>query len=133
MFELRTMLEYLDSIFNEFDKEKIIKYEKEFNKILLNNKKYLEIEAKINGESFEEVKKSYKETHDYKDDYSLSINIYTVKGNQFAGFDIEVNGFRNIYYYVDEKGKPYKTAGKIARTTMLLYATPIFSAIRNGI
>ena len=84
----------------EFDKEKIIKYEKEFNKILLNNKKYLEIEAKINGESFEEVKKSYKETHDYKDDYSLSINIYTVKGNQFAGFDIEVNGFRNIYYYV---------------------------------
>ena len=84
----------------EFDKDKIIKYEKELNKILLNNKKYLEIEAKINGETVEEVKNSYKETHEYKEDYTLSINIYTVKGNQFTGFDIEVNGFRNLYYYV---------------------------------
>lgn len=88
----------------KLDKKRIEKLERDISKILIKDKKFLEIEAKISETSIDEVEKSYNEFEQYDDDYLLTFNIYTVKGNKFAGFDIEENGFRNIYYYnIDNK------------------------------
>lgn len=86
----------------ELDKKKLLKLEKEISTILLKDEKFLEIEAVITDTSLEEVKDNYKTESTYEDDYVLSINIYTTKGYQFVGFDIEENGFRNIYFYTLE-------------------------------
>lgn len=88
----------------KLDKKRIEKLERDISKILIKDKKFLEIEAKISETSVDEVEKSYNEFEQYGEDYLLTFNIYTVKGNKFAGFDIEENGFRNIYYYnIDNK------------------------------
>lgn len=88
----------------KLDKKRIEKLERDISKILIKDKKFLEIEAKISETSIDEVEKSYNEFEQYDEDYLLTFNIYTVKGNKFAGFDIEENGFRNIYYYnIDNK------------------------------
>ena len=63
MFELRTMLEYLDSIFNEFDKEKIARKEYEDEKGIFEDK--LE---KIAGV----VKDVYSQIDDIKNMYDLT-------------------------------------------------------------
>lgn len=75
-----------------------------YKDILLKDKKYLEIFAKIAGISVEEVKEEYFENVDTEadEDYTLSFNIYTIKGNKVVGFDIEENGFRILYLYYNE-------------------------------
>ncbi len=83
----------------ELDKDGIIKLGKDISEILLKDKKFLEIDAVINDMTIEEVKESYKVNEDLDKDETLSFNIYTNKGNKFVGFDIEENGFRNIYFY----------------------------------
>ena len=69
------------------------------NKILLKDKKFIEIQANMSNTTVEEIEKQLNEVKEYDKDYTLTFNIYTIKGNKFAGFDIEENGFRNIYYY----------------------------------
>lgn len=86
------------------DKKRLEQFNKDMNKILLEDEKFIEIQAKLTDSSIEEVEDTYKVVKEYEKDYVLTFNIYTVKGNKFAGFDIEENGFRNIYYYnVDNK------------------------------
>lgn len=84
----------------KLNKDRLEKLENDMSKLFLKDKKYLEIEAKILGVSLDEVKEKYEVLTTYDKDYILTFNIYTVNGNEFAGFDIEENGFRNIYYYV---------------------------------
>ena len=97
----------------ELNKDKIIEYEKEISKRLLKDEEFLKIESLINKVSLEETKESYKEERTYEDDYILTINIYTTKGTQVVGFDIEKNGFRNIYFYRYDK----KFEGHLNMTT----------------
>lgn len=75
-----------------------------YKDILLKDKKYLEIFAKFDGSSVDDVKENYFEyvDDDIEDNYTLSINIYTVKGNEVVGFDVEENGFRVLYLYFNE-------------------------------
>lgn len=88
----------------KLDKKRLEQFTKDMNKILLKDEKFIEIQAKITDSSIEDVEDSFNEVKEYDKDYVLAFNIYTVKGNKFAGFDIEENGFRNIYYYnVDNK------------------------------
>lgn len=83
----------------KLNKDKLEKLENDMSKLFLKDKKYLEIEAKLLGVSLDEVKEKYGVLTEYDKDYILTFNIYTINGNEFAGFDIEENGFRNIYYY----------------------------------
>lgn len=83
----------------KLDKDKLKKLEKLYNEKVLDDEKLLKIEATLNDMTISEVKELYEEVSTYEDDYSLVINIYTIKGDRFAGFDIEEDGFRNIYYY----------------------------------
>lgn len=83
----------------QLKKTKLENYENELKNKLLKDEKYLNIEAAIFKKTLEEVKDVYKKKSEYKDDYSLTINIYTTKGNKFVGFDVEINGFRNYYFY----------------------------------
>ena len=85
----------------KLDKELIVELEKKYNNAVLNDEKLMKIVASLYNMSLEDVKKSYENVNTYDDDYSLIINIYTIKGNEFVGFDIEENGFRNIYYYIN--------------------------------
>lgn len=84
------------------DKDKLKDLEKLYNEKVLNDEKLLKIEATLNDMTISEVKELYEEISTYEDDYSLVINIYTIKGDRFAGFDIEEDGFRNIYYYTND-------------------------------
>lgn len=86
----------------KLDKEKLKKLEKIYNEKVLDDNKLLEIEATLNDTTIDEVEKLYNEVSDYEDDYLLVINIYTIKGNKFVGFDIEEDGFRNAYYYEND-------------------------------
>jgi len=83
----------------KLDKVRLEKFEKDLSKVILKDDKYLEIESKLTGKSLEEVKTKYESVTEYEKDYTLVFNIYTKNGTKFVGFDIEENGFRNIYYY----------------------------------
>lgn len=73
---------------------------KRYNELLLKDDKYLEILAEINEMSVSEVKEIYfAEIEEIEEEYSLVFNIYTVNGINVVGFDIEGNGFRDIYAY----------------------------------
>lgn len=88
----------------KLDKKRLEQLTKDMNKILLEDDKFIEIQAKLMDSSVEDVKDSYSEVKEYDKDYTLTFNIYTIKGNKFVGFDIEENGFRNVYYYnIDNK------------------------------
>lgn len=82
-----------------FDSKSIKEFEKQYKEKILQDQKILEILSKLYGLSFEELKEKYTTFRKYDENYTLVINLYTIKGNKFAGFDIEENGFRNIYYY----------------------------------
>ena len=83
----------------KLDKKRLEEFQKDMNKILLKDKKFIEIQANMSNTTVEEIEKQLNEVKEYDKDYTLTFNIYTIKGNKFAGFDIEENGFRNIYYY----------------------------------
>lgn len=82
-----------------FNKNTMEEFEKKYNEKVLKEDKLLRIEALINGISVSEVEESYNNINEYDDDFSLVINIYTIKGNKIVGFDVEEDGFRNIFYY----------------------------------
>lgn len=88
----------------KLDKENLELIEKKYNEGILDDDKLLKIEALLFDMTLDEVKDNHGETTNYEKDYSMTINIYTVKGNKFVGFDVEINGFRTIYYYVNENG-----------------------------
>lgn len=81
------------------DNQKVLDLEKKYNEKVLNDEKLLKIESLLNDISVDELKETLLLEGEYNDDYSLVINIYTIKGNKFVGFDVEEDGFRNIYYY----------------------------------
>lgn len=83
----------------EFDKKKMVQFEKDIKNILLKDEKFLNIEAAIKECTVEEIRKSYNEVQEYDDKFNLAINLYTTKGNKFVGFDIEKDGFRDYYFY----------------------------------
>ena len=86
----------------KLDQETAIEIEKKFYEKLKEDKKLLEIYATLNDYTVSEAEDfidhiDYEETYDEK--YDAAINIYTTKGNEFAGIDYEENGFRLAYYY----------------------------------
>lgn len=83
----------------ELNKDKIMAMDKYMNSVLLKDQRFIEIVAAMTDSTVEEIKEDFKQELNIEDDFVLSINIYTTKGNKFAGFDIEVNGFRNYYFY----------------------------------
>lgn len=100
--ELEINGEELVVIRNSFslDAKAYIELSKKYNELMLKDNKYLEILAHLNEMSVEEVKETYfGEVEEVEDDYSLVFNIYTINGTTVVGFDIEENGFRDIYAY----------------------------------
>lgn len=82
------------------DGKSVVELLKRYNELLLSDDKYLEIFAEINEMSVSEVKETYfKEIEEVEEEYSLVFNIYTINGINVVGFDIEENGFRDIYAY----------------------------------
>ncbi len=86
----------------KLDVDELKRLEKVYCERVLKDEKLIKIESVLTDSTIEEVKESYKEVNTYEDDYTIVINIYTVKGNKFVGFDVEENGFRNIYYYAND-------------------------------
>ena len=85
-----------------FDKEAIEDFEREFDKKYMEDEKLLSFLADLYGTTVDELKDEYEFT-EYEDDYKLVINIYTVKGTQVVGLDVEENGFTDFYLYINDK------------------------------
>lgn len=103
MFELKTMLEYLDSLFNDFEKERFAK------KIYEDDK---EVFSKKLKRSIKLVKDIYNQIDDIK-------NMYDLKDNDIVGLnDISnrLNSLKKEYKQLNEelinKEKPYSTVAK---------------------
>lgn len=70
---------------------------------IFDDKELLDIMLKNTRMSSEEFKEAFKNLYEDKD-IKNTINIYTVKGVNVVGFDIEENEFRNLYWYKNNKG-----------------------------
>lgn len=84
------------------DRKGLEDFDKKICDKVLENDNFLKSFMKVTGFTKEEVIEYFLD-NDYKDDESLIVNIYTIKGTKFAGFDIESNGFRDYYVYLDNK------------------------------
>ncbi len=86
----------------KMDKKKLEEFDKEYYKKFLEDDELVRIACNLFGLTKEEYKDSY-ELEEYDDEDEFVINIYTIKGTQVVGFDIEQNGFTDIYVYTDDK------------------------------
>lgn len=77
---------------------------KKYVENVLKDKKLVKILANINNQSIQEFEKKFKAEYleDLDVDYKMIMNIYTVNGTEVVGFDVEENGFREIYYYKND-------------------------------
>lgn len=82
----------------QLDKKNSKTFYEDYIKEVTSNSKYLGIVSKAKGISEEEYK-AFLEKELLNDLKEISFNIYTINGDEFVGFDYEVNGFRQIYYY----------------------------------
>lgn len=84
----------------EIDEKNYERLYKKRNEKVLNDKILLRVEATLAQMSTEEYGKLLnKELKKY---HKITINIYTVSGNKVIGFDIEKDGFRNVFYYSND-------------------------------
>ena len=83
----------------QLNKKNSKSFYEDYIKEISNNNKYLSIVSKSMNMNEDEYK-AYLEKELLSDIKDISFNIYTVNGDEFVGFDYEVNGFRQIYYYV---------------------------------
>lgn len=86
------------------NKKEAERIDKRFYELVKEDEKLVKILAESDELSEEEFLEQLEEEaiEDYEDDYKLVISIYTVNGTEFAGLDIEENGFRDLYFYTNE-------------------------------
>lgn len=87
------------------DKKEATRLNKKYYELVSRDDKLVEILAKMDSQTKEEYLKELEEKlkDDYEEDYKFIINIYTMNGTEFVGFDIEENGFRRIYFYKNKE------------------------------
>lgn len=77
---------------------------KKYNELLSEDDKYIDLLAQMLGVDENDIVSEFLTfEEELNEDYSLVFNIYTVKGNEVVGFDVEENGFRVLYLYFDEE------------------------------
>ncbi len=83
----------------EFDKDSMSEFLKRFSEKTLEDDKLIKLYAELFEVSNNDIKDVFKDIVEVEDNYSLTINIYSYKGNQIVGFDVEENGFVVMSYY----------------------------------
>lgn len=84
----------------ELDEKNYERLYKKRNDYVLRDKVLLKVESALAHMSIEDYSKLLKkELNNYN---KLKINIYTINGTKVVGFDIEKDGFTNIYYYAHD-------------------------------
>lgn len=83
----------------KIEKDEYKRLDKKYIDKIKEDLKLLEILAKLEDMTVSEYKDTLEED---SEEYELIFNIYTVDGTKVVGFDLEENGFRNLYYYSNE-------------------------------
>lgn len=87
----------------EFNKASWNKFIDKFIDKTVNNKKYIDIITSYLGMTSEEYKNVLKDEY-FSEEHKLRVNIYTKKGTDVVGFDIEKDDFRLLYWYKNQAG-----------------------------
>ncbi len=112
MFELKTMLDYLDSLFNDFEKEKTSRKSYEDNVIDFSNK--LDKVTKL-------VDDIYAQMDDIKNMYDLTADDLTALDEVKDELDGIISAYENLIQEVEEQKEPYsKQFKELERLTLLL-------------
>ncbi len=85
------------------EKKDLEEIERKYAESFFNDSRLVDFTINILDITKEDLKQILEDYTEYDDNEKLIINIYTIKGVQVVGFDIEENGFTDFYYYKDDK------------------------------